>query len=169
MIVTRDFFLRLYTYNDWANHACLTAAAKLGTADYTRPHGVGWQSVRGILTHIMAADRVWLNRWQGASPSGLEQDEEATPTVEALQAAWDDIMRARRAYLAELTPDDLDGPLEYRNTKGVLYQQPLWELLFHVVNHGSDHRGHVSTLLTGMGSPTVPLDYIAWIRDNPIA
>lgn len=65
-MVTPGFFLRLYAYNDWANGAVLDAAERLSPADYTRDFGQSWGSVRGILTHVMAADRVWLTRWQGS-------------------------------------------------------------------------------------------------------
>jgi len=166
-MVTPEFFLRLYTYNDWANEAVLDAAEKLSPADYTRDFGQSWRSVRGILTHIMAADHVWLTRWLGESPVGLDHDEEATPTVAALRNAWQVVMQERRAYLHTLQAADLIAPCQYRNTKDTPYSQPLWELLTHVVNHGTDHRGHVSTTLAELGSPTVPLDLIAWVRDNP--
>lgn len=76
-------------------------------------------------------------------------------------------MQERRAYLHTLHAADLIAPCDYRNTKGKVFSQPLWELLTHVVNHGTDHRGHVSTILSELGSPTVPLDLIAWVRDNP--
>lgn len=153
----------LYDYNDWANSLLLTHAARLDAAAYTRDFGAAWRSVRGTLTHLFEVDRLWLRRWQGQE-AHLPRDPDAFDSIEALRAAWDGIMSEREVFLKQLAPEDLDKAVPYTNLRGQAYSEPLWQLLFHVVNHGTDHRGYLSVMLTELGEPPPELDFIFWVR-----
>ncbi len=59
------------------------------------------------------------------------------------------------AYLAELTDDDLAAPFAL-GTRGAL---PLWELLVHLITHGTQHRSEAAILLTDAGHSPGDLDY----------
>ena len=57
-------------------------------------------------------------------------------------------------------------PLAYRDLKGRAYEQPLWQLILHVVNHGTHHRGQVSGFLRSLGHVPPPLDLVAYYRQQ---
>lgn len=158
-----SFFDTLYDYNDWANEQVLDAASRLSPEAYERDFGQAWGSVRGTLTHVFESDHVWLRRWQG-DDAQLPRDVRAFPSLAALHSAWTDVMEARRVFLAELAPEELEQPVPYTNSTGAAYAEPLWQLLFHVVNHSTDHRGYLSVMLTELGEPPPPLDFVAWVR-----
>lgn len=63
----KDFQI-LYDYNRWANARVHDAVAKLTAEQYTHDLSNSFLSVRDTLTHILAAEWIWLKRWQGESP-----------------------------------------------------------------------------------------------------
>ena len=69
--------------------------------------------------------------------------------------------------LARFGPTDVDHPIQYRAWDGRLYTQPFWQMLQHLVNHGSYHRGQVTTMLRQLGVvPPKAMDLIAFYRER---
>ena len=69
-----------------------------------------------------------------------------------------------RAYVAGLDDEALNRPLTYRNTAGQPFTMPLWQILAHVVNHGTQHRAEVAHVLTGHGYSPGDVDLIVYLR-----
>lgn len=156
----------LYAYDDWARGRVLEAASRLTREQLTRELGGSFPSVLAILAHVLSADWVWLSRWQGASPTGWPEDW-AVDELEAVAAHWRRIAGERRAYLAELRESDLDRVVDYRNTRGQPYRSTMHEMLRHVVNHASYHRGQISDRIRMVGGEPVATDLIVWYRERP--
>jgi len=75
-----------------------------------------------------------------------------------------------RAILAQLGENGITRTIEYRTFNGLVQAQPFWQLLQHLVNHGSYHRGQVTTLLRQLGAaPPASLDLIAFYRERGAA
>lgn len=157
------FFKKLYQYHDWANQQVRDEAARLDDTAYRKDFGQAWGSVHGTLAHLLAAERIWMARWRGVSPQGRPDGAEWN-TLDALRATWEPLQAERMVFLDSLSGDDLSRVVEYKNTKGDLFAHPLWWQLYHVVNHGTDHRGYLSIMLTELGFPPSPLDFIAYVR-----
>jgi uncharacterized damage-inducible protein DinB len=151
--------LALYKYNQWANHKILNAAANVSQeqflADATYPHG----GLRGTLVHALFAEWIWRNRWQGNSPtSRLKPDE--FPTFESLRERWTAEEKQLMDFVENLTDEQLSNPFQYKNTKGVPFEQILWKAMAHVVNHGTQHRAEVAAMLTDFGCSPGDVDMI---------
>ena len=72
-----------------------------------------------------------------------------------------------RSYLDGLTDDDLAaGTITYSRTEGKTYETPLWQILVHVINHGTQSRSEAAVLLTQLGHSPGDLDYMIFLRDN---
>ena len=69
-----------------------------------------------------------------------------------------------RAYVASVTDEDLQRTLHYQNSKGTAFQQILWHLMAHMVNHGTQHRSEAAILLTSAGHSPGELDLIGYLR-----
>ena len=69
--MTPEEMRTLYDYNAWANHRQLQAASKLPAEQFVKPLGSSFGSVRDTLAHIYGAEWLWLERFQGRSPSSL--------------------------------------------------------------------------------------------------
>jgi uncharacterized damage-inducible protein DinB len=157
--------LLLYDYNYWANKRILDAAAALSDADFLVPRTLVWGSVRNTLAHAWGAEWIWRQRCQGTSPTALPSADEF-PTLAVLQARWDEEEAAMRAYLSGLSEEQLNGALRYRTTGGKEYSAVLWQILAHVVNHGTQHRAEVAQTLTDLGHSPGDVDLIIYLRQR---
>jgi len=155
----------LYEYNRWANRRALAAAARLSPEDFTRELGSSFPSVRATLAHIVSAEWIWLSRWQGTSPSGVPESWDLS-TIDALQERWEEVAREQEAFVAQLTDEALLRDISYHTTRGDHYRTPLWQLLRHVVNHSTYHRGQVTTLLRQLGAEPASTDLILFYRER---
>lgn len=153
----------LFDYNYWARDQQLEACRKLTPEQFLRPLGSSYSSLRDTLAHLVGAEWIWLERWRGRSPTGVEAADyapEKFPTVAAIEARWREVERGMREYLAGLNQDALARPLTYVNLKGQRWTYPLWRTLLHVVNHQTYHRGQVTTLLRQLGAQPPQIDYL---------
>lgn len=155
----------LYDYNYWANARILDALERAPTETYDAPNALVWGSLRGTLVHILAAEWAWLNRCQGDSPAAL-LSEEAFPTLAAVRSRWTTEEARMRTFIASLTAERLAQSINYQTTSGAAMSTPLWQILSHVVNHGTQHRAEVAQASTELGHSPGDLDLILYLRER---
>jgi len=158
----------LYEYNAWANRRSLSAAAALTPEQFTKPMGNSFSSVRDTLAHIFGAEWIWLERFLGRSPSSL-LDAAQYPDIASLGDHWGEFEPRLLNFVRGLTQSDLDRVLEYKTLKFGTYSNPLWQSMQHVVNHGSYHRGQVTTLLRQLGAQPMLTDLMHFYRERSVA
>ncbi|HEY0810552.1 MAG TPA: DinB family protein, partial [Longimicrobiales bacterium] len=76
---------------------------------------------------------------------------------------------AQSSFIDNLTDIDLDRIVSYRNFKGESHANPLWQLLRHLVNHSTYHRGQVTTMLRQVGHEPVSTDLVLFYRQEKLA
>lgn len=156
----------LVDYHYWARDRMLDALDRLTPEQYTRDLGSSFPSLRDTAVHLLSAERIWLSRWQGDSP-GSHVAPADVPDVAALRTAWTATEAALRGFLAGRGADGIGEPIAYHNFTGAQGRQRFSEMLQHVVNHASYHRGQVTTLLRQLGAaPPRQMDLIAFYRDR---
>jgi uncharacterized damage-inducible protein DinB len=158
-------FRRLYDYNSWANHRTLDACAPLSEEQFTRDLHSSFRSVRDTLTHIMLVEWLWLERWQGRSPDKYPPATDF-PTLESVRHRWTEVERNLLDYVASLKPEDLDRVISHKTMAGVPQSAPLWQMLQHLVNHGTYHRGQVATMLRQLDAKAISTDLILFYRER---
>lgn len=162
MAVSADALRSHLDYSAWASGRLLETAAQIPSEDLTRDFDTSEKNVVGTLAHVFAADRLWLGRIQGNPPASFISSEDRQLAV--LQKAWPALLERWRQWAAPLTDRDVCGNVAYRDLAGNPWEQPLWQIVLHVVNHGTHHRGQVSGFLRAMGHNPPPLDLIAFYR-----
>jgi uncharacterized damage-inducible protein DinB len=156
----------LFEYNYWANARILNATAKLTAEQFVRRAEQSHGSLRGTLVHTFGAEVVWRLRCQeGISPVALPAEGEF-PTLEALWTRWKAEELAMHSFLAALGDADLDRVIQYRNTKGVPFENIMWQLLAHLVNHGTQSRAEAGLALAAFGQSPGDLDMILFFREK---
>lgn len=160
------YFQRLARYNAWANRRLYEACGSLSYADYAAPRPSFFGSIQRTLNHILAADRIWLGRFEGV-PSGVSALDELlydafAPLAAARRAEDDRIL----AFVARLDDATLDDDLHYRNMAGEEKRTPLRWALAHFFNHQTHHRGQVHCLLSATTVPPPPLDLLYFLPDD---
>jgi uncharacterized damage-inducible protein DinB len=158
--------ITLYDYTYWATARMLDAARQAGDEAYAAPcPELYYGSLRGTLVHILSAEWIWRTRCQdGNSPTAM-LDPQAFPTIDALTERWQVEETAMSLYLAGLKDQDLQRTVSYQSTKGQLFQNTLWHLLVHGVNHGTQHRSEAAMVLTRLGHSPGDLDMIVHFRE----
>jgi len=157
---------QLYDYNRWADWRILAMASRLTSEDFIRPMGNSFSSVRDTLAHILGAEWIWLERWQGRSPRAL-LDAATFPNVQSFESRWETVKDDQTQFIDALTPQRLVEELAYVNHKGQPYSYPLWQQMVHVVNHSSYHRGQIITLLRQLGAEAASTDFLVYYDEKP--
>ena len=155
----------LYEFNTWATHRTIEACAFLTPEQFTRDLASSFRSVRDTLAHIYGAEWLWLERWHGRTPSALPSPDDF-PTVDSLRQGLARIDRDLVDYVASLSADDLQRVVQYKTTAGAAQAQPVWQMLQHLTNHGTYHRGQVATLLRQLGGKATSTDLIGFYRER---
>src|SRR5207249_12298726 len=109
--MTPEEMRTLYDYNAWANHRQLQAASKLSTEQFLKPLGSSFGSVRDTLAHIYGAEWIWLERFQGRSPSSLP-DTAHFKDAASLRERWNEHKTRLLAFVDGLRQADLDRVLQ---------------------------------------------------------
>jgi uncharacterized damage-inducible protein DinB len=156
----------LIAYHYWARNRILDAADPLSAEQLLRSVGGSFGSVRNTLVHTLSAEVLWLLRWKGETPAAMLSPEKFAD-VASIREAWNDQERSLRSFFEGIDEQKLQQPLRYKTLAGQDATSPLWQMLQHVVNHASYHRGQVTTLLRQLGAaPPKGMDLIAFYREN---
>ncbi|MGA2370016.1 MAG: DinB family protein [Candidatus Korobacteraceae bacterium] len=173
----------LYAYNRWANRRMFSVLEKLSDEQFTTAMQSSFPSIRESVLHILAAEWLWLKRWKGSSPRATVADTsnasamgsalsnggvavETLSTLSGLRSFADSIEQERQEFLSALNDDILQARLTYTDMGGKEFSMPLHYLMQHLVNHGTYHRGQVTTLLRQIGAETVAFDLLFFIREQ---
>lgn len=155
----------LLDYHYWARDRVLAAAESLTPEQYTRDLGSSFKSVRDTLVHTYSAEWAWHSRWHGVSPTvALSPDD--YPDVPVLRQEWQELQEQVYGFL-DAIGTDVDRMFEYRSLSGIESRSSFSQMVQHVVNHGSYHRGQVTTMLRQVGAkPPAAMDLIAFYRQR---
>jgi uncharacterized damage-inducible protein DinB len=153
-------------YNAWATGRLMDAVGALSHEELGRDFGTADRSVLDTLVHVYAADRLWLGRIQGLPNPGFAGFiTPADRTLAVLQNDWPALLERWKQWGAGLTEEKAVEALAYSDLKGGARSEALWQIVFHVVNHGTHHRGQVSGFMRTMGRVPPGLDLIVYYRE----
>ena len=157
-------FRHFYEYHFTENRQVWdTYVSQLSHEQFAQPVGYSHGSVRDQIVHLVSVDDIWFSELQGVEPS-----EPLAPATfddrNNIRAYWDRVEQRMRDYLAALRDDMLfDTPIKEPDEDKDLI---VWQVLLHVVNHGTDHRAQVLRLLNDLGVKTTSQDYIFYVYDH---
>jgi uncharacterized damage-inducible protein DinB len=153
-----DEIRSLFAYDRWATRRVLAVLDGLDPAVWSRSHDVGDRGLGGILVHHLGASQRWrIGLETRGADEGPEPELEPLPTIDELRERWQAEWVAVDAWLPTLT----DGLVQYVH-EGV----PVWQMLVHVVNHGTQHRAEAAALLTAEDRSPGELDLINYAEER---
>jgi uncharacterized damage-inducible protein DinB len=157
----------LINFHYWARNRMLDAVDPLTQEQFVRELGGSFGSVRNTVVHTLSAECVWLSRWKGENPPGMLSPD-GYPDPASVRRAWTDSEAKLRQFFELVDEAGLQTVVPYQLFSGLASASPLWQMLQHVVNHASYHRGQVTTLLRQLGAaPPKGMDLITFYRENP--
>jgi uncharacterized damage-inducible protein DinB len=152
---------RLIAYNQWADERVLAAIEGLSAEDMESPRDAYFGSIADNLWHTLGTQRRWLARWEGRPLSPLER-----PAITSWSGAYAASHIALHQFVAPLAAADLQRPVKYTLRIGPTGEQPLGQLVVHLVNHGTHHRAETGLLLDRIGRSPGDLDYILFLAHS---
>ncbi len=167
MSIPADVLRTHLAYAAWASRRIVDAASRLSPDELKHDFKTADGSVLKTLAHVYAADRAWLARVRGQSLASFITD--ADYRVSVLQNDWPALLESWRAWALDLTDERARSLVSYTDLKGNSWQNPLWQIVLHVVNHGTHHRGQVAGFIRSLGHTPPPLDEMAYFREQAIA
>lgn len=151
--MTANYFKRLFAYDFWANERLLSAME--ATPELAE------EAVKKM-SHLLSAKAIWAARLmpgiQVPPLDGMFSPEERKRLNGELKARMDE-------YLSQIKDGQLEEKISYKNLKGMPYENILSDILAHMVNHGSYHRGQVASFTKKSGGNPPGTDYIGFVRE----
>jgi uncharacterized damage-inducible protein DinB len=160
----------LYDYGEQATNTVLDAATGLTDVQWLAPGDAGRGSIRDTLVHLVSTQKGWSAWWDGSLPAmeayALSLDPAEFPDAAALRREWAAVSAATRAFAAGLTDADLERVYSTPMPNGIVFALPLWQMMIHVANHGTQHRSEAAAMLTAFDHSPGDLDLLYFF--NPI-
>jgi uncharacterized damage-inducible protein DinB len=151
-------------YHYWARDRLLDALEALTPDQLRRDLGSSFKSIHETMVHTYAAEWAWYSRWNGNSPTALLPADQF-PDLAAIRWSWTELEAKMRTFLDQVGDEGIGRVFDYKLLSGQAGSTPFWQMLQHVVNHASYHRGQVTTMLRQLGAaPAKPMDMIAYYR-----
>lgn len=165
----KQLLLQYASYNIWANHLISESIEVMGAEKAEQYVESSFSSVRFTVAHVWKAEHVWLQRLQQVdSPEWIADD--FAGQIERALANWKNSSENLKHWLEQQSEDFLQSGLcTYSDLKGNKHDTPVQEILLHVFNHATYHRGQLVTMLRQVGCATIPAtDFIQYVRKHPL-
>jgi uncharacterized damage-inducible protein DinB len=146
----KDFFLDKVEYNHNANQKWIQHLHAHRHIDLS-------ESLK-MMSHILNAHHNWNHRILKRTPRYGIWDMHPSQELEMIN---DQLAQHSSEILKSL---DLEELIAYKNSSGASFQNTISEILYHVINHGTYHRGQLSLQLSTLGLPSFSTDYIFYKR-----
>lgn len=155
-----DHHRRAARYNRWINCSLYTTCSTLSHQDLNLDRGLFFRSINGCWNHLLITDLLWLKRMSNVYPILEELHGVGFPSQldgqinDDIQQLWslrqrvDDVMIR---WCDLLRQSDATAVIEYVSTAGDSYAKPLDQILQHLFNHQTHHRGQITAALSMMG------------------
>ncbi len=161
----KEHFRRFAGYNAWANGRLYEACGMLPEPEYMADRPAFFRSIHGTLNHILLGDRAWIGRLEGVASGIKSLDQILCEDFAALRRAREQEDRRIVAYVDGLTADRLAQDVHYAAVGGEQFVTPVGQILAHVFNHQTHHRGQVHDLLSQTDVAPPPLDLMYYLRE----
>ena len=154
----------LVAYNRWANQYMFDALSQLPSEDYIREMHSSHGGLHGTLTHIVRTEKGWLSRWLRSSEmTGPASSDVAARlasnqpgSLSDVRAYWENTCDEMTRFLDALNVEKLNQTFTMTNPSGETYTASYWQMIQHVVDHSSYHRGQIVTMLRQLGVKPPP-------------
>lgn len=160
----KQILLSYTTYEAWANEQLLNLAVQLSPEDQNREIVSSFPSLHKTFLHMWDASSGWWQRVQmheNIVMPGLSFN----PSMKDINNGLLYQNKQWVSFVENATEEILGASLPYKNKKGEDFLQPLSDIIMHVINHGTYHRGQVTTILRQLGVDKIPqTDYIVFKR-----
>jgi uncharacterized damage-inducible protein DinB len=167
-VITNVFHLHLREmceFMRWGDQQSLVAARSVNDENYYKELGISQGSVHKMLVHLMAGQWLWLCRFRGDSPKRME-DHTDFPKRMDVEQRWPLVHAALIDFVGRQTQNQLNANISYHDTRGETHTLPLRDMILHLIDHGSYHRGQINTMIKRSGGTPIAISYRLWAAER---
>jgi uncharacterized damage-inducible protein DinB len=148
--MTKEYFTALAKYNRWANDKVISWCQAIDDHQWNQKIVSSFSSISETVLHVVGAEKIWCERlednvntvWLPSVFTGGKDD---------AIAAWQSSSLSLIEFTEGMAPQRLEDKLFYKRINGEAFTQPVFEVLSHVFNHSTYHRGQIVTMLRQVG------------------
>lgn len=148
--MSKIYFIELSEYHIWANDRVCNWLERISEEQWNQPVVSSFNTLYETILHIAGAEKIWAERLL-KNPRPEILGETFHGSKEDLIKTWKEISLSLKRIIEAMPDDQFQQKLLFKNTKGIEYNQPYYQLLAHVINHTTYHRGQVVTMLRQVG------------------
>jgi uncharacterized damage-inducible protein DinB len=161
-----DEIRMVFDYNYWAFERVWECISQISDEQFVKGIYYSSGSLRNLVVHIMSANRNWMSRLQGIEmlPRLVFEDFD---TLSGTKTKWDELKKEFLDYVDSLDEEELDETVRWElPARGLTMDNPRWQILLHLANHGTDHRAQILAMLHHhFDVPTVEQDMIIYLAE----
>ncbi|WP_458125612.1 DinB family protein [Paenibacillus sp. Z3-2] len=160
---------QMYNYHTWATQTILSRIKELPSSVLSQEVNSSFPTIAHALSHIYAVDKMWYLVLTGTGmPEALQAciplNSEINGSIDEYIQCFADLSVQYKEWLQGQT--DLEKTVLLDNPFAGVRETSLSEMVFHLVNHGTYHRGNVSTMLRQLGHASIMNDYsLFWYQE----
>jgi len=161
----KKFILEYAAYNVWANETICSVISTLTDEQFEKEIVSSFSSIRKTVLHLWDAHLVWINRLEGVSLKAFPS-ESFLGTNEEIITGLISSSKKLKDLTESYDEDALQSIKKYATFKGGIVTSSLYQVLAHVFNHSTYHRGQLVTMLRQLGIMDIPkTDLIFFYRE----
>jgi uncharacterized damage-inducible protein DinB len=155
----KEELIKLFDYHIWAMNKLLKHLKQLPIQIYSQSLESVFPSISTVINHIYQVDLLWYKRYNNSYSSS------PVVSLNTIDEALIEFNQLHTNMKADLLTRDHLKEFSYRNSKGEVYRNTIIEVIQHLVNHGTYHRGNISAMIRELGYPGISTDYIVYLRE----
>jgi uncharacterized damage-inducible protein DinB len=162
--------LELYDYHVWANQKIFDRLKELSEDIYKKDIQSVFPSISKVMAHIYVADNIWLDFMSGEKFDEVYtladqlREQMETKRIEEVETMFFDLSDQYKAFLDR--QEDMETAIVLETRFAGRLETRLSDLVQHVVNHGTYHRGNITAMLRQLGHPGVMTDYVLYLYER---
>ncbi|AIK39743.1 dinB family protein [Bacillus pseudomycoides] len=164
----KQYMIKQFDYHTWANKRILEHLRELPKEVYYQEVQSVFPSIEKVLIHIYVVDCVWLHILNGKSMAealqvGKElQEQVENKTMDELKSLFHKVTQQYKVFLDK--QKDMNQVILLDNPYAGRLKTSVSELVQHVVNHGTYHRGNITAMLRQLGYPSTMTDFVFYLH-----
>ena len=162
----KELLKQLAAYNTWATNRIAEAILALPEEKQTAHLPSSYESLQRTLLHMWDAESIWWQRMKLHERFVRPSDNFKGTTRDVVNGLLSQ-SRLWESWINPASDFSLDHVFEYRDNKRDQVKMPVFQMLLHVFNHGTYHRGQLVNMLRQLGVEKIPgTDFAIWIRNK---
>ena len=147
--MTKQYFIELAEFNVWANNIVCGWLEQISDAQWNQSVVSSFNSIQETALHIISAETAWQDRMNKAEVRWLQKSFNGSKAEHI--ALWNKTSNDLLDFVVALDENKILQNLDFKRLNGDAYSQPFYQVLAHVFNHSTYHRGQLVTMFRQVG------------------